>query len=156
MGQTTALSVELYRAKITAQRQLAQPTATSTLCLSTADIISGTATWADDHELRYQGKLYDIVSQHQVGDKIMVEVLRDENEENILAELSTHIEQLLSELPSSKHTKLPIKAMKPDLFCHTHQDMAMIPLWVSHSTTLTSTPPITAIYRAIYAPPPEV
>jgi hypothetical protein len=91
VGQAGELYMGINEAKSEATERLNHE-ALTILTINDADFASGKAAYINDHEIRYDGHLYDIAATARQGNKVTLQVLHDEKEEGFLSELKEVIE----------------------------------------------------------------
>jgi len=84
-GWYLSWGILMLDAKMAVSQKLSRPeTVREQLTVSTADL---SRLWVGKREIRRNGRLYDVCSQHPQGDSVRLEIFHDTREEAILATL---------------------------------------------------------------------
>lgn len=75
------------------------------LGFSKNELESGTLSWMNDHEFRYQGVAYDVLKKTSQQDSIYFSCIRDEDETRLFKTLDDQVSKILNQDESSKSQK---------------------------------------------------
>jgi len=91
IGQVGGVCINIGQAKQEASENI-NSRELSVLIVTEADLSSGRAAFTDKNEILFNGDLYDIASRINQGDKLILKVLHDKNEEGLLSDLKEMID----------------------------------------------------------------
>ena len=86
-GQYVGLSMSVAEAEKESQQFTSDSPGATSITFSSSDIAHGRVVLINGHELRYEGHLYDIISQSKRGNMFSARVSHDEKEETIISQL---------------------------------------------------------------------
>ena len=108
--------------------------------------------WEDDHEFKYQGQMYDVISRKIAHDKIVIKCIADKKETNLLK----NFEQIMKrQSRGSKNRTLALQQLLNNLFEPVSSTVLSGPVVNNTFSYLNYTSPLSDNISEILTPPPK-
>lgn len=89
----------------------------SLLVFTESEMEQSDFSWVNDHEFKFRGIAYDVLSQKKVNDSIYFSCIRDEDETRLFKALDEQVSQIMNQDGASKERKQNTFRFYKNLFC---------------------------------------
>lgn len=95
------------------------PEQQSFLAFTESDMEQSDFSWVNDHEFKYRGVAYDVLSRKKVNDSLYFSCIQDEDETRLFKALNEQVSQIMNQDGASKERKQNTFRFYKNLFCIT-------------------------------------